>query len=149
LRGDLSHTDAGRDELVRRAWEARDSAVARKSAAEVELAKERVASMQVSKKGDKKVFHCGESSINVICFQVNSQLLEAIQQKIELSQQLDDWKSDMEVLLEDQIRERLVDSERGQRRRDPAKTSSSSSASTSSQPQSGVSGRLLSFFGRG
>ena len=38
--------------------------------------------------------------------------MEAIQQKIELSQQLEEWQSDMEVLLEDQIRERLVRSER-------------------------------------
>ena len=35
--------------------------------------------------------------------QVNSQLLEAIQQKVELSQQLDQWQVDMHELLEDQM----------------------------------------------
>lgn len=77
-----------KDQLIRKAWEVRDAAVKRKNAAEVELAKERIGVMQV-----------------------NSQLLEAIQQKVELSQQLDDWKTDMELLLEGQIRDRLIDSE--------------------------------------
>ncbi|TRY70489.1 hypothetical protein TCAL_10105 [Tigriopus californicus] len=90
---DLEHvaSDGGlsKDQLIRKAWEVRDAAVKRKNAAEVELAKERIGVMQV-----------------------NSQLLEAIQQKVELSQQLDDWKTDMELLLEGQIRDRLIDSER-------------------------------------
>ena len=49
--------------------------------------------------------------------QVNSQLMEAIQQKVELSQQLEEWKTDMEQLLEEQIRDRLVHSEEKSRRR--------------------------------
>ena len=49
--------------------------------------------------------------------QVNSQLMEAIQQKVELSQQLEEWKTDMEQLLEEQIRDRLVHSEGKSRRR--------------------------------
>merc|ERR1712062_858822 len=40
--------------------------------------------------------------------QVNSQLLEAIQRKVELSQQLEQWQVDMEQLLEGQMRERLL-----------------------------------------
>jgi hypothetical protein len=43
--------------------------------------------------------------------------MEAIQQKVELSQQLEEWKTDMEQLLEEQIRDRLVDSENRQRQR--------------------------------
>ena len=41
--------------------------------------------------------------------------MEAIQQKVELSQQLEEWKGDMEALLEDQIRERLVENEKHSR----------------------------------
>lgn len=47
----------------------RDNAVARKNACEIELAKTRIDVMQV-----------------------NSQLMEAIQQKVELSQQLEQWQ---------------------------------------------------------
>ena len=43
--------------------------------------------------------------------------MEAIQQKVELSQQLEEWKTDMEQLLEEQIRDRLVHSEEKSRRR--------------------------------
>ena len=74
-----------KEELVKKAWEARDAAVQRKNTAEIELAKERVANMQV-----------------------NSQLLEAIQQKVELSQELEKWQTDMEQLLEGQMRQRLL-----------------------------------------
>ena len=49
--------------------------------------------------------------------QVNSQLMEAIQQKVELAQQLEEWKTDMEQLLEEQIRDRLAHSEEKSRRR--------------------------------
>ena len=74
---------------------------------------------------------------------MNSQLLEAIQQKVELSQQLEEWKTDMEALLEDQIRERLVDSERSSRK----------VGATARQPEdanvaANVGTRLLSFFQR-
>ena len=47
----------------------RDNAVARKNACEIELARTRIDVMQV-----------------------NSQLMEAIQQKVELSQQLEQWQ---------------------------------------------------------
>ncbi len=90
--------------------------------------------------------------------QVNSQLMEAIQQKVELSQQLEEWKTDMEQLLEGQIRERLVHSE-GQRRGSKASiggvdsrmTNPVSPAATSQQTPSIVStagSRLRSFFHR-
>ncbi len=50
LRRDLSSSSSSRDELVRKAWEARDAAVKRKNAAEVELARARIGIMQVGGK---------------------------------------------------------------------------------------------------
>ena len=52
--------------LIKKAWETRDAAVKRKNNTEIELARTRIDVMQI-----------------------NSQLMEAIQQKVELSQQLD------------------------------------------------------------
>lgn len=70
LKNDLSNSNGlAKDEIVKRAWEVRDQAVARKNNVEVELAKTRIEVMQI-----------------------NSQLLETIQQKIELSQQLEQWQ---------------------------------------------------------
>ena len=70
LKNDLSNSKGmAKDEIVKRAWEVRDQAVARKNNVEVELAKTRIEVMQI-----------------------NSQLLETIQQKIELSQQLEQWQ---------------------------------------------------------
>lgn len=68
-RSDLEETHLARDEVVRKAWDVRDAAVARKNTVEVELAKTRIDVMQA-----------------------NSQLMEAIQQKVELSQQLEQWQ---------------------------------------------------------
>lgn len=68
-RADLQEGKGSKDELVRKAWEVRDSAVARKNATQVELARARIDVMQA-----------------------NSQLMEAIQQKVELSQQLEQWQ---------------------------------------------------------
>ncbi len=61
LKQDIEDSDLNKDQLVRKAWEVRDEAVKRKNAAEIEVSKERIATMQI-----------------------NSQLLEAIQQKVEL-----------------------------------------------------------------
>ena len=85
LKEDIESRGISKDEMVKKAWEARDAAVQRKNNAQIELAKERVASMQV-----------------------NSQLLEAIQQKVELAQELENWQTDMEQLLEGQMRQRLL-----------------------------------------
>merc|ERR1712062_160754 len=71
---------------IKKAWETRDSAVKRKNNTEIELARTRIDLMQV-----------------------NSQLLEAIQQKVELSQQLDQWQVDMHELLEDQMVKKMRD----------------------------------------
>ena len=86
---DMDDSALSKDQLIKKAWEVRDAAVKRKNTAEIDLAKERIATMQI-----------------------NSQLLEAIKQKVELSQQLDQWQGDMEQLLEEQMRERLQQGER-------------------------------------
>merc|ERR1712079_532535 len=84
LRSDLENSEAGRDVLIKKAWETRDAAVKRKNNTEIELARTRIDVMQV-----------------------NSQLMEAIQQKVELSQQLDQWQQDMQELLEDQMNRKM------------------------------------------
>merc|ERR1712088_650958 len=78
--------DEMRELLIKKAWETRDAAVKRKNNTEIELARTRIDVMQV-----------------------NSQLLEAIQQKVELSQQLDQWQVDMHELLEEQMVKKMRD----------------------------------------
>ena len=85
FKADLDNSEAGRDVLIKKAWETRDAAVKRKNNTEIELARTRIDVMQV-----------------------NSQLMEAVQQKVELSQQLDQWQQDMQELLEDQMASKLV-----------------------------------------
>ncbi len=70
LRGDVEGmATLSPDEIVKRAWKMRDDTIARKKTVEIELAKIRIELMHV-----------------------NSQLLETIQQKVELSQQLEQWQ---------------------------------------------------------
>ncbi|KAL1458312.1 hypothetical protein WDU94_008473 [Cyamophila willieti] len=85
-----------RDEMVRKAWETRDGAVARKNATQVELARTRIDVLQA-----------------------NSQLMEAIQQKVELSQQLEQWQMDMQALLDEQMRRKLTNQEPGSGQESP------------------------------
>lgn len=113
---DMDNSSLSKDQLIKKAWEVRDAAVKRKNTAEIDLAKERIATMQI-----------------------NSQLLEAIKQKVELSQQLDQWQGDMEQLLEEQMRERL---QQGERKRGVNKGSVRSS--DHSPGGSGRTSRLLS-----
>lgn len=84
LRTDLAETKMSQENRIKSAWVTRDAAVDRKNLAEVELAKGRIESMQV-----------------------NSQLLEAVQQKVKLSQQLEDWEVDLQLLLQDQVKDKL------------------------------------------
>jgi len=86
LKSDQENSNAAKDELIKKAWETRDAAVKRKNNTEIELARTRIDLMQV-----------------------NSQLLEAIQQKVELSQQLDQWQVDMHELLEEQMVKKMRD----------------------------------------
>ncbi|XP_050728980.1 bicaudal D-related protein homolog isoform X1 [Eriocheir sinensis] len=90
LKHDLDNTHLAKDELIKKAWDMRDNAVARKNACEIELARTRIDVMQV-----------------------NSQLMEAIQQKVELSQQLEQWQVDMQQLLDEQMRRKLSKLEMG------------------------------------
>ena len=48
FRDDLENSDAGRDVLIKKAWETRDAAVKRKNNTEIELAKTRIDVMQVN-----------------------------------------------------------------------------------------------------
>jgi len=84
LKSDVENSEASKDVLIKKAWETRDAAVKRKNNTEIELAKTRIDVMQI-----------------------NSQLMEAIQQKVELSQQLDQWQEDMQELLEDQMNRKM------------------------------------------
>jgi coiled-coil domain-containing protein 64 len=125
---DLSETSMSKEELVRKAWDVRDTAVKRKNSAEIELAKERISGMQI-----------------------NSQLLEAIQQKIELSQQLEQWQVDMEQLLGEQMKERLEGNVGRKRMSTSAMSTSSdveSQLNNNNVASSGRTSRILSFFQR-
>ncbi|CAK9819337.1 Bicaudal D-related protein homolog [Anthophora plagiata] len=84
-RDDMEHSQLTKDEIVAQAYKVRDQAVARKNRAEVELAKTRIDVLQA-----------------------NSQLMEAIQQKVELSQQLEQWQMDVQSLLDEQVRSKLM-----------------------------------------
>lgn len=113
---DASETSLAQDDVVTQARIDRDSAIQRRTKAEIELAKTRVELMQA-----------------------NSELLEAINQKVELSQQLEQWQVcsdfesvprnwtkfmektpiffrfeqvDMHELLEEQMKRQLEDSQR-------------------------------------
>lgn len=66
---DASESNLAQDDVVSQARNDRDSAIQRRTKAEIELAKTRVELMQA-----------------------NSELLEAINQKVELSQQLEQWQ---------------------------------------------------------
>lgn len=84
-RADMEHTELTKDEIVAKAYNVRDQAVARKNRVEVELAKTRIDVLQT-----------------------DSQLKEAVKQKIELSQQLEQWQMDMQALLDDHVRSKLT-----------------------------------------
>ncbi|KAK8384148.1 hypothetical protein O3P69_016104 [Scylla paramamosain] len=113
---DLESTHLAKDELMKKAWDMRDNAVARKNACEIELARTRIDVMQV-----------------------NSQLMEAIQQKVELSQQLEQWQVDMQQLLDEQMRRKLSKLEMGsssRRHHNPSDSDSSSSGKVSPRKNS-------------
>ena len=114
LKSDLENTEAGRDVLIKKAWETRDAAVKRKNNTEIELARTRIDVMQI-----------------------NSQLMEAIQQKVELSQQLDQWQQDMQELLEEQMNRKMKAAQN--------KNGKSGNESDSSQTNERKKSKLFSF----
>ena len=98
----------------------------------------------------KNYFFKWSFEVNYIFFlQVNSQLLEAIQQKVELSQQLEQWQVDMEQLLEGQMRERLLYGDKRVHSSASAMSVSSECSDTgngNTQPR--TASRIFSFFQR-
>ena len=80
--------------------------------------------------------------ISPFVFQINSQLLEAIQQKVELSQQLDQWQADMEELLEEQMLKKMRAMEA------KAAKGSGNDSDSSTQAVESKKSKILSFFGR-
>lgn len=111
LLNDANYNSLQNDEAVTRAGQERDEAIERKKAAEVALAKTRVELMQA-----------------------NSQLYEAVRQKVDLGQQLEQWQMDMQELIDEQMKHKLTTQEK--RRKLPE------------QPPPTRTSRLLGFFHR-
>lgn len=111
LLNDANYSSLQNDEAVTRARQERDEAIDRKKAAEVALAKTRVELMQA-----------------------NSQLYEAVRQKVDLGQQLEQWQMDMQELIDEQMKHKLITQEK--RRKVPQ------------QPAPTRTSRILGFFQR-
>ena len=148
LRQDKRLAGQGRDAAIRAAWKTtttgrkfinvimscRDEAVERKNAAEVELARCRVESMQVR--------HCSKLLVLFFSSQVSSQLLEAVQQKVQLSTELDAWEGDLQQTLHSQLHHKLENTDR--------KSSDEDRKSSSGSEGGRKLSRILgSFFSRG
>lgn len=125
LKSDQENSNAAKDELIKKAWEVRDAAVTRKNNTEIGLARTRIDLMQV-----------------------NSQLLDAIKQKVELSQQLDQWQVDMHELLEEQMVKKMRDENPKSNRRNLQIGSGNNSDSADSGEIRKKSSKILSFFQR-
>ena len=75
FRDDLENSDAGRDVLIKKAWETRDAAVKRKNNTEIELAKTRIDVMQVNLRPFYKCFRLNyfflfKKKKKLICFYI-------------------------------------------------------------------------------
>ncbi|XP_047999595.1 bicaudal D-related protein homolog [Leguminivora glycinivorella] len=110
LLNDANYSSLQNDEAVTQARRERDEAIERKKTAEVALAKTRVELMQA-----------------------NSQLYEAVRQKVDLGQQLEQWQMDMQELIDEQMKHKLTSEKRRKLPDPPAPTRAS---------------RLLGFFQR-
>ncbi|KAF6277661.1 BICD family like cargo adaptor 1 [Rhinolophus ferrumequinum] len=108
-------------EQLQKAIRDRDEAIAKKNAVELELAKCKVDMMSL-----------------------NSQLLDAIQQKLNLSQQLEAWQDDMHRVIDRQ----LMDTHLKERSRPAAAVSRAHGAGRGDEPSSAEGRRLFSFFRR-
>ncbi|XP_077534226.1 BICD family-like cargo adapter 1 isoform X1 [Haemaphysalis longicornis] len=123
LRDDVGSSRMAKDEIVKRAWDTRDQAVARKNNTEIELAKTRIELMHI-----------------------NSQLMEAIQQKVELSQQLEQWQVDMQSLLDERVQKQLRIQEAEDRRRKAQAAAASNGTAASPQQKTPSKGKLFSLW---
>ncbi|XP_003789972.1 BICD family-like cargo adapter 1 isoform X2 [Otolemur garnettii] len=106
-------------EQLQKAIRDRDEAIAKKNAVELELAKCRMDMMSL-----------------------NSQLLDAIQQKLNLSQQLEAWQDDMHRVIDRQ----LMDTHLKERSQPAAAFSRGHSAGRGDEPSTTEGKRLFSFF---
>ncbi|XP_045647539.1 BICD family-like cargo adapter 1 isoform X2 [Ursus americanus] len=106
-------------EQLQKAIRDRDEAIAKKNAVELELAKCKMDMMSL-----------------------NSQLLDAIQQKLNLSQQLEAWQDDMHRVIDRQ----LMDTHLKERSRPAAALSRAHSAGRGDEPSTAEGKRLFSFF---
>ncbi|XP_068623440.1 bicaudal D-related protein homolog [Battus philenor] len=96
LLNDANYSSLQNDEAVSRARQERDEAIERKKASEVALAKTRVELMQA-----------------------NSQLYEAVRQKVDLGQQLEQWQMDMQELIDEQMKHKLTTQEKRRKLPEP------------------------------
>ncbi|XP_023941679.2 bicaudal D-related protein homolog [Bicyclus anynana] len=96
LLNDANYSSLQHDDAVTRARQERDEAIERKKTVEVSLAKTRVELMQA-----------------------NSQLYEAVRQKIDLGQQLEQWQMDMQELIEEQMKHKLTTQEKRRKLPEP------------------------------
>ncbi|XP_006745366.2 BICD family-like cargo adapter 1, partial [Leptonychotes weddellii] len=106
-------------EQLQKAVRDRDEAIAKKNAVELELAKCKMDMMSL-----------------------NSQLLDAIQQKLNLSQQLEAWQDDMHRVIDRQ----LMDTHLKERSRPAAALSRAPGAGRADEPGPAEGKRLFSFF---
>ncbi|XP_023097245.2 BICD family-like cargo adapter 1 isoform X3 [Felis catus] len=106
-------------EQLQKAIRDRDEAIAKKNAVELELAKCKMDMMSL-----------------------NSQLLDAIQQKLNLSQQLEAWQDDMHRVIDRQ----LMDTRLKERSRTAAALSGARGAGRGDEPSTTEGKRLFSFF---
>lgn len=74
LKETIENSNLPKDEIIKRTMKMREEATARKNQVEIELAKTRI-----------EVMH------------INSQLMESVQQKVELSQQLEQWQVSLTI----------------------------------------------------
>ena len=82
--GDILEASTSKDVIIKNACNKRDEAVEAKNAAEVDLAKNRIELMQV-----------------------NSQLLDTVQHKVKLSEQLEEMEVNIVSQIQDQVRDKL------------------------------------------
>ena len=88
LAADILETETSKDLIITKACSKRDEAVEAKNSAEVELAKNRIELLQV-----------------------NSQLLETVEHKVKLAEQLEEAEVNMVSRIQEQVQNKLVSQE--------------------------------------
>ena len=88
MAADILETETSKDLIITKACSKRDEAVEAKNSAEVELAKNRIELLQV-----------------------NSQLLETVEHKVKLAEQLEEAEVNMVSRIQEQVQHKLVSQE--------------------------------------